>query len=123
MIKSFRICMLILVALSAFGFLFGCNSGNKEGANQITVNPSTEGNIQATITGVTVSGPPVVTFTLHDENGNPLNPTDVLAGGGRCRFTIAQIAADGNYKNYVLNSSGQPAFDSGGVFATVSPGT
>ncbi len=123
MIKSLKICMLILVVLSAVGLLFGCNSGNKEGANQTTVNPSTEGNIQATITGVTVSSPPVVTFTLHDENGNPLDPDDVLAGGGRCRFTIAQIAADGYYRNYILSSSGQPSFDSGGVFATLSPGT
>jgi len=124
MIKSFKMCVLILIALSALGLLFGCNSGHKEGADQTTtVSPSTEGNIQATITGVTVSSPPVVTFTLNDENGKPLDPNDVLAAGGRARFTIAQIAADGNYKNYILNSSGQPAFDSGGVFATVSPGT
>jgi OmcA/MtrC family decaheme c-type cytochrome len=124
MIKSFKMSMRILIALSALGLLFGCSSGHKEGSEQTTtISPSTEGNIQATITGVTVSSPPVVTFALHDEIGNPLDPNDVLAAGGRARFTIAQIAADGNYKNYVLNSSGQPAFDSGGVFATVSPGT
>ena len=82
MIKSFKKCVLILIALSALGLLFGCNSGHKEGADQTTtVSPSTEGNIQATITGVTVSSPPVVTFTLHDEIGNPLDPNDVLALG------------------------------------------
>ena len=124
MIKSFKMCIVIPIALSAMGLLFGCGSGHKEGSEQTTtISPSTEGNIQATITGVTVSSPPVVSFTLHDASGNPLDPNDVIAAGGRARFTIAQIAADGNYKNYILNSSGQPSFDSGGVFVALSPGT
>ncbi len=116
--------VLLTIALLAVGLVFGCGSSKKEGGEVVTtIPPSTEGNIQSTITGVTVSSPPVVTFTLFDQDGNPLDPNDLIAAGGRARFTVAQIGADGNYRNYILSSSGQPSFDSGGTFATVSPGT
>ena len=70
---SFALTMLILVSL-----LGGCSSSNKEGqpasSSTTTGSISSDGNIQAEITGVTISSPPVVTFKLLDENGQPLDP-------------------------------------------------
>ena len=76
--------MLILVSL-----LGGCSSSNKEGQPASTSTAasgsvSPDNNIQAEITGVTISSPPVVTFKLLDENGLPLDPTTVRAL--RCVF-------------------------------------
>ena len=119
----YRSLVLLIAVLLTIGLVCGCGSSNKEGGDVVTtVPPSTEGNIQSTITDVTISSPPVVTFTLFDQDGNPLDPNDVIAAGGRVRFTIAEIIPDGTYRNYVLNTAGQPAFDSGGTFATVKPG-
>ncbi|MCL5023099.1 MAG: OmcA/MtrC family decaheme c-type cytochrome [Nitrospirae bacterium] len=121
--KLYNILVLLMTGLATAGLICGCGSSNKEGANVIsTIPPSTDGNLQSQITAVTVGSPPVVTFTLYDEIGNPLEPTAFVANGGTLRFTIAEIQSDGNYKNYILNSVGQPTFDSGGVFATVRPG-
>lgn len=124
---SITICVMVLVVLP---FVYGCGSGTKEGTAQIET-PGTapvsspDGNLQATITGVTIASPAVVTFSLNDQDGNPLDPNVLAAdtaNSGRVRFYIAQIGADGNYRNYIKNSSGSPTNDSGGAFATVSPG-
>jgi OmcA/MtrC family decaheme c-type cytochrome len=121
MIFRSRMLLLVIIVFAVSGVLFGCGSDKREGGTQTTtIGPSTEGNLQSTITGVTVSSPPVVTFTLFDENGAPLNPT---SEGLSVRFTIAQLGSDGNYQNYILTASGQPTFDSGGTFATVGSGT
>jgi OmcA/MtrC family decaheme c-type cytochrome len=121
MIFRSRTLLLVIIVFAVFGVLFGCGSDKREGRTQTTtIGPSTEGNLQSTITGVTISSPPVVTFTLFDENGAPLSPT---SEGLSVRFTIAQLNTDGNYQNYIMNSSGQPTFDSGGTFATVGSGT
>ena len=94
----------------------------KEGAQapKATVSPS--GNLQSTIQSIDTNGSkPVVTFTLFDDNGAPLDPATT---GLTVRFTIAQIGFDGNYKNYIkASTAGQPGFDSGGTFATVGDGT
>ena len=124
---STTICVMVLTVLP---FVYGCSSGTKEGAAQTvtpgaTPVPSPDANLQAAITGVTIASAPVVTFTLNDQDGNPLDPNALVAdtaNSGRVRFYIAQIGADGNYKNYIINSSGSPTYDAGGTFATVSPG-
>ena len=126
-------CAALSLTLCAL-FLNGCDNGNGVAApgnpNAITT-ASASGNIQAQIIGVTVNSPPVVTFALSDETGQPLDPNGVLASnsGNRLRFFIAQLDATGNYKNYITDSSGLPTFDGSssggnpvGSFATVSPG-
>ena len=124
--------MLILVSL-----LGGCSSNNKEGqpASLSTDTPgplSPVNNIQAEITGVVISSPPVVTFKLLDGNGAPLDPA---TAGLNIRFYIAQLLADGNYANYegsIKNAdgttSGDPSYESttttngSGTLATLGNG-
>jgi OmcA/MtrC family decaheme c-type cytochrome len=54
----------------------------------------------------------VVTFLLYDENGAALTPAALLASdGGRLRFYIARIKADGNYESYLKSSGGMPSYD------------
>src|SRR3990172_4469298 len=115
---SFALSLLISVAL-----LGGCGSSAKEGqpaslyTSTVTSGAvSTEGNIQAEITGVTLDSPPVVTFKLLDENGLPLDPS--FSPGITIRFYIAQLKADGLYANYegsVKNAdgttSGSPSYE------------
>ena len=130
MITEQRKFFLILIALAVMGLVFGCGSGKKEGETRTStvVLPSANGNLQSKITGVSVNGAPVVTFTLYDQDGKPLDPNTFVkqvsegGSGGSIRFTIAQLGTDDNYKNYILNSAAQPTFDSGGAFATVEPG-
>ncbi len=118
---------VVLLALLAVG----CGSGHKEGQEVPVASPTAEGNLQSRILSVSVppAGTPVVTFTLFDEIGAPLDPASVVAGGGRVRFTIARIKADGNYENYIPSNDPVPvpAFDVGtpsaGQFATVGTGT
>jgi len=111
--------MLMLVSLLA-----GCSSSNKEGqpASLSTATPgplSPDNNIQAEITGVVISSPPVVTFKLLDENGASLDPATLLPTRG-IRFYIAQIKADGNYANYFGTTA--PTYDTAGTIATVGGG-
>lgn len=121
--KLFHRYVLFLSVIAITGLLAGCGDTKKAAVTGVTAESAT-GNIQATITRVTVGSPPVVTFTLHDENGFPLNPRTVIDQGGRVRFTIARIGADGNYQNYILNEEPHPTFDPGGTFAdTAVPGT
>ncbi|MDA8082337.1 MAG: OmcA/MtrC family decaheme c-type cytochrome [Nitrospiraceae bacterium] len=130
MIKRFRMFMLIISVFAAMGLIYGCGSSTKEGTTQIVTPgpepiPAPDGNLQAAITGVTVNSPAVVTFTLRDQDGNPLDPNALIAdtaNSGRVRFYIAQIGADGTYRNYIKNGSDNPTNDSGGTFTTVSPG-
>ncbi len=123
-IKVSRWYFLVIILVFALGSMYGCGSSNRGQANVLTtVPPSSDGNLQATITSVTIGSPPVVTFTLFDETGSPLEPNAFVQAGGTLRFTIARIGADGNYKNYIKSSTaGQPGFDSGGTFATISSG-
>lgn len=118
-----RLWIAALTLCLAGGLLGGCGSAKKEGGSGGTsLNAGqTAGirNLKSSILGVTVNGPPVVTFSLTDENGQPLDPTTT---GLTTRFTIAQIGADGNYRNYIINSAGQPAFDTGGTYTPVGNG-
>lgn len=120
------LCILALLSLLFAAFLGGCGSGKKGGAEAPTATPTVPGNLQSQITGVTINdaGQPVVTFSLLDQNGAPLDPAAFIAtSGNRLRFTIAQLGTDGEYTNYILSGTPPvPAFDSGGTFATVGNG-
>lgn len=117
----------ILLALLASG----CGSGHNEGQAAPVASPTATGNVQSQILSVSTpaGGPTVVTFTLFDESGAPLNPVDVLAAsGGRFRVTIGRLKADGNYESYCKsNTAGVPGFDAStptaSQFATVGTGT
>jgi OmcA/MtrC family decaheme c-type cytochrome len=112
--------------------MYGCSDNDGGGGPSGVTNPNTTTvvgsasvvdptNIQADVLSVAINGPPVVTFRLLDEKGAPLDPTTT---GVTARFTIAQIGADGNYKNYIkASTAGQPGFDSGGTFAALGNGT
>ncbi|MDO8722579.1 MAG: OmcA/MtrC family decaheme c-type cytochrome, partial [Syntrophales bacterium] len=68
---------------------------------------SPDNNLQAEITGVAIGSPPVVTFKLFDENGQPLDPA--ISPGLTIRFYIARLKDDGLYANYegsVKNADG-----------------
>jgi OmcA/MtrC family decaheme c-type cytochrome len=108
----------------------GCGSSKKEGAEAPvlgTVSPT--GNIQASIQSVVISSPtstPVVTLTLLDEKGAPLDPNAIIAAGGRFRLYIAQLAPDANgdyqYRNYLKTSANLPTYDSGGTITALGNG-
>jgi len=118
--------ILALLSLLFATLLGGCGSSKKAGAEAPIATPTVPGNLQSQITAVTIngSGQPVVTFTLFDQNGAPLDPATFLAtSGNRLRFTIAQLGPDGEYANYILSGTPPvPSFDSGGTFATVGTG-
>ena len=122
MVKRNKAHAIVIIVVMLAGIITGCGSNKKEGAQapKATVSPS--GNLQSTIQSIDTNGSkPVVTFTLFDDNGAPLDPATT---GLTVRFTIAQIGFDGNYKNYIkASTAGQPGFDSGGTFATVGDGT
>ncbi|AJE04057.1 OmcA/MtrC family decaheme c-type cytochrome [Geobacter pickeringii] len=119
--NTVRKLLLGVCLLAAATMLHGCGSSKKEGAAVGTAQATPTGNLQASVQSVNTSGLPVVTFTLFDESGNPLDPTSLPANS--VRFTIAQLGADGYYKNYIPTAAPtQPGYDSGGTFATVSPG-
>jgi OmcA/MtrC family decaheme c-type cytochrome len=112
----FLICTIPVLA----GLLLvsGCGNSKKQGAEAPVQTLSPTGNIQVKITGATISaatGTLVVSFTMHDEKGAPLDPANTSINGKS--FVVAQLGADGNYHNPVRNSSNQPTADSGGVFA------
>jgi len=130
---------LFCVALAMFvlvSLLGGCSSSNKEGqpasTSIVSGGVSADANIQAEITGVTISSPPVITFKLLDENGLPLDPATITGTVGSIRFMIAQLKADGNYANYIGQTktpggatSGDPSYETtanGGVLAAVGNG-
>lgn len=122
------------VATAAF-MLGGCSDGggggggvvanpdNNPAATQAIVTPSADGNVQAKIGGVTINSPPVVTFALSDENGNPIDPTTT---GMNLRFLIARLDNTGNYQSYIGNAAGQPTAETpkadGSQYKTVKPG-
>ena len=66
---------------------------------------------QATVTGVSISSPPVVSFTVADANGNPVvglgnrsqNATATVAGLTNLAFSLAKLVpgADGNPSKWV----------------------
>ncbi len=122
--KIFKNLAVFSCMLMAGGLMYGCG-GDDGGAPPAASNlgkPSAVDptNIQAAILGVSINSPPVVTFSLLDEKGAPLSPT---TAGLSVRFTIAQLGADGNYKNYIKSSTqGQPGFDAGGTFAAIGTG-
>lgn len=109
------------VCLAALLAVCGCSSDNNDnsgsggsaGSGAITT-PSATGNIQAQIGSVSINSPPVVTFSLSDENGKPLNPVDMLKANSsnRLRFYIARLDDKGRYLNYIKNASGSaPSYD------------
>lgn len=120
--------------LTSLCCLYGCNGDSDGAAGPAVTNPNTTAvagspssvdptNIQSDIVGVTISSPPVITFRLLDEAGNPLDPQELIAAGGSVRFTIARLDATGDYKNYIrASTAGQPGYDAGGTFATVGNG-
>ncbi len=110
---SFLSILTLLLLLFAT-LLSGCGSGKKGGAEAPIATPTVPGNLQSQITGVTINnaGQPVVTFTLRDQNGVPLDPVkDLLQKGGRARLFIAQLKVDGNYQNYILGTDGLPTYE------------
>jgi OmcA/MtrC family decaheme c-type cytochrome len=118
--KRLGTCSVLLV-LPLAALLSGCGSTtDKTGVPPPIASPGVTGNLHSEILGVTVASAPVVTFTLFDENGAPLDPT---TAGLTVRFTIARIEPDGNYRNYIAAPTpGQPGFDAGGTFDTVGDG-
>jgi OmcA/MtrC family decaheme c-type cytochrome len=73
-----------------------------------SVHASTATALNMTITGVTVASPPVVTFSVTDQNGMPVNG---LRLGTDVRFTIAKLVpgSGGNssaWQSYVNQASG-----------------
>ena len=120
-------CMLLLGS----SLLSGCSSSSSGGSalpagatdmSAITTsNP--DGNIQATIGGVTINSPPVVTFALADENGQPINPIAMLKenSSNRLRFYLARLNDNGQYVNYITNAAGTaPSYDSNASAATIA---
>ena len=106
-----RYIFLSLVLFISVVLLGGCSNSNKEGqpiSTSVTTGAvSPDKNLQAEITGVTISSPPVVTFKLLDENGQPLDPA--ISPGLTIRFYIARLTDDGLYANYegsVKNADG-----------------
>ena len=101
----------------------------------LPVGPTPGAGLDARILGVTISpaGEVVVTFHLSDTAGVLLTPTTSSTSDpaqARVRVALARIELDvqtveavtttfPKYMNYVLNSSGQPAYDTTGSFALV----
>ncbi len=92
------------------------------------------GKLQATITGVTVTSPPVVDFTVLDRHGNPAVGLDA----GAVRFTFAKLVPNGDpvengglpyWQNYLYTSedpdqpTGPNVLAFGGRGGTESGGT
>ncbi|HTG01320.1 MAG TPA: OmcA/MtrC family decaheme c-type cytochrome [Nitrospirota bacterium] len=114
-LKCLVACILIMAGTVAVS---GCGSSKKEGAEAPVQTLSPTGNIQVRITGATVSaatGTLVVSFTMRDEKGAPLDPTDTSINGKS--FVVSQLDQDGEYHNPIRNASNQPAADTGGTFA------
>jgi OmcA/MtrC family decaheme c-type cytochrome len=105
----------------------------------LPVGPTPGAGLDARIVGASISpaGQVVITFHLSDTAGTPVTPTTSSTSDpaqARVRFTLARIELDvqtaepvtttfPDYVNYVLNSSGQPAYDTTGTFALVDPAT
>jgi OmcA/MtrC family decaheme c-type cytochrome len=112
----------------------GGGGGGGGGEGTVPLPPPGAG-LNATITGATVAADGTVTvdFTLVDDDGLPISPTGSSTSNpnmARLRFAIARLeiapASQGGvsvpftrYQNYILNSSSQPTYDSGGEFTTV----
>ncbi len=103
--RRYILLSFALTVISLVSLLGGCSSDNKEGqpASLSTTAGlvSTDGNIQAEITAITVNNPAVVTFRLLNENGQPLNPATLTGSVGSIRFMIARLRNDGNYENFI----------------------
>lgn len=122
---KFRTVFLAALALASSMLFAGCWGSSNDTAIPPAATPGVTGNTQSQILSVdTATGKPVVTFTLFDQNGAPLTPAALLASsGGRLRFYIGRIKADGNYENYFGNADGLPTYNANGTFATVGNGT
>ncbi len=132
MLKRKMLYSVACMSLLAASLLAGCSSSGGGGSNpennpaatEAISTPSADGNIQATIGGVTINSPPVVTFALSDEQGQPLDPVTFIKAGGTLRFHIARISADGSaYQNYIGTTG--PSSESAtatSTFTTVKPG-
>ncbi len=123
--RKYILTGLVLTMFVWISFIGGCSSSNKEGqpaslSTDVSGPVSADNNLQAEITGVTISSAPVVTFKLFDEKGAALDPAPLLATRG-IRFYIAQIKADGNYANYFGTTS--PSYDTAGKIAALGGGT
>lgn len=150
MLKRKMLYSVACMSLLAASLLAGCSSSDSGGgvaaSTSAITTPSADGNVQASIGSVTINSPPVVTFALSDELGQPLDPVSFINSGGSIRFYIARISADGSkYESYVpvndttsANYLKVPSYDGNedlttaagaagvaaftGRFATVSPG-
>jgi len=119
-------CLLILVS----ALLSGCSDDDDDfvagPTGAVAMDPitssSADGNIQVAIGGVTIASPPVVTFAMSDQSGQPIDPRVLLQqdSSARLRFYIARLDDKGRYLNYIGNASGSaPSYDSSASAATI----
>ena len=103
--SSYQWIDLVAAGLLALA-LAGCSGGGSGGGSGPAVSPPSGGAdataLNITITGVTISSPPVVTFTVTDQAGVP---TAILAAAD-LRFNISKLApgsdgAPSAWQNYI----------------------
>ena len=113
----FRLVGPVLLAMMT---LAGCSGGGGSGGGADVVppvvNPSATG---ATITGITVNSPPVVTFTVKDANGHPVTGLKLfdaagVAGDPACggsNVTLAIAKNEGGNWQSLISRQRYPAND------------
>jgi OmcA/MtrC family decaheme c-type cytochrome len=98
-IRSLRLWIDLAAAGVLVAALAGCSGGGSGGGSGPAVPPPSGGGaataLNITITGVAINSPPVVSFTVGDQNGAPV--TNLAAAD--LRFNIAKL---------MPNSDGQP---------------
>jgi len=106
--------LMFLAVLTMAGCSGSSGAGNNSGAAQVVkpiTTPSADGNLQAAIGKVAINSPPVVTFALSDETGQPLDPATFIKGGGVIRFFISRINADGSRYDSYLRTNDKTSLD------------
>src|SRR3972149_10818580 len=104
-IRKYTFCILLSIILSALSLtLIGCGSGGGDGV--VPPPPTTsENKLNLEILDASISSNPVVTFSLTDDRGMPI---DRVADEVTLRFIIARIdKGEDQYTDYITNSEGQ----------------
>ena len=106
LIREYSSCSLLFIILSVlFIILLGCGNGGGGGG---TVPPPTtsENKLNLEILDASISSNPVVTFSLTDDRGMPI---DRVADEVTLRFIIARIdKGEDQYTDYITTPAGQP---------------